>query len=86
MKTRLIKAAAFTGLAICSSIALAGGPNCDAHKGGHKDMSAQASKEFKENHSWLFPNEADQTNESAATKEEPAQETPHQRSTDLVEI
>lgn len=55
MKTSLL--AFVTGMAIVvfSSVAFAGGENCDwKNRGdGHKGMSAEAYKEFKKDHAWL---------------------------------
>ena len=53
MKTRLLAILAGTAIVAFSTVALAGGKDCDSKKGWHdKEMSAEMKEEFKKHHKW----------------------------------
>jgi hypothetical protein len=84
---KLIPLVAVSSIAIFSSMAFAGGANCDSMKGhGKKDMSAEAWKDFKQNHAWIFSEEGKDMEKSAAPSDETNKSTPENTSSDLVEI
>ena len=53
MNTKLIKIFAVLSTVLLSTGSFAG-EGCDMHDGIHKELSAEALKEFKENHIWLL--------------------------------
>lgn len=85
MRTKLILTAAFTSMAFFSSMAFAGGANCDAHK-GHKDMSAEAWQELKDSHPWMFSHGEKDMDKSSSQIEKPSEPAPQKNSSNLVEI
>lgn len=85
---KLIPLVAVSSIALFSSMAIAGGANCDSMKKGHgkQDMSAEAWKEFKQNHAWIFSEEGKDMEKSATPNDETIKSTPDTTSSDLVEI
>jgi hypothetical protein len=87
MKMSLVNVAVAASILILSSAAMAGGANCDSMKGhGGKDMSAEMIKQFKEDHTWLFADEAaseGKTSDHGSVVEEPVNS---QTKSELVEI
>ncbi|KPJ95007.1 MAG: hypothetical protein AMJ53_03855 [Gammaproteobacteria bacterium SG8_11] len=84
---KLIPLVAVSSLALFSSMAFAGGANCDSMKKGHgkKDMSAESWKEFKDSHAWIFSDDAKDLEKSAVPSDE-SMKAPVKTSSDLVEI
>ena len=81
MRTPLIKLFSMLIFIMFSTFAFAG-EGCDMHEGIHKDMSADALKEFKESHGWLFAEDAaaqdkkaDQNKNSQAPTQQPVKST-----------
>lgn len=58
MKMRVMQVALAVSVLAASSAVLAGGAACDSMK-GHKDMSPEAMKEFKEHHGWSMEGHGD---------------------------
>ena len=86
MNTALIKMFAVVSTILFSTLSFAG-ENCDMHEGIHKDMSAEALKEFKENHIWLLDEDSASLDKSKQNSEAPATQTPAKTVNDkLVEI
>ncbi|WP_455203082.1 hypothetical protein [Kaarinaea lacus] len=86
MKTKLISLAAVTSITLFSTMAIAGGKNCDSMKGAHKDMSADAIKEFKDSHSWMFSEKGDAKEKSSYHGDTIQKDAQPSSSDDLVEI
>lgn len=86
MKTKLISLAAVTSITLFSTMAIAGGKNCDSMKGAHKDMSADAIKEFKDSHSWMFSEKGDAKEKSSQHGDSLQKDAHPSSSDDLVEI
>jgi hypothetical protein len=84
---KLIPLVAVTAVALFSSMAIAGGPNCDSMKGhGNKDMSAESWQEFKDNHAWIFSEDSKDMEKSAVPSDDSMKAAPAKTSSDLVEI
>ncbi len=84
---KIIPLVAVTSIALFSSMAFAGGANCDSIKGhGKKDMSAEAWQEFKDNHAWIFSEDSKDMGKSSVPGEDSIKAAPEQTSSDLVEI
>jgi hypothetical protein len=84
---KLIPLVAVSSIALFSSVALAGGANCDSMKGhGKKDMSAEAWQDFKNNHAWIFSEDSKDMEKSAVPNDDSIKATPSKTSADLVEI
>lgn len=84
---KLIPLVAVTSMALFSSMAFAGGANCDSMKGhGQKDMSAENWQQFKENHAFMFSDDAKDMDKSAIPKDESIKAAPEESSSGLVEI
>ncbi|MGD8591411.1 MAG: hypothetical protein PVF82_01185 [Gammaproteobacteria bacterium] len=84
---KLIPLVAVTSIAVFSSMAFAGGANCDSMKGhGKKDMSAEAWQEFKDNHAWIFSEDSKDMEKSAVPSDDSMKAAPAKTSSDLVEI
>lgn len=88
MKAKIISLTALTSIALFSTAALADGAHCDSLKGhGQKDMSAEAWKEFKDNHAWIFSHGSEDMGKSATAPDNtPAEPAAEKTSSDLVEI
>lgn len=71
MKTRLLQIVAGLSMVLFSVAAFAGGAACDSKKGAHKDMSAEAMKEHKDSHAWLFSDDHHGKDEVKASPEKP---------------
>ena len=71
MKNQFILAFVTVVTLAFSSMAFAGGAGCDSKKGAHKDMSAEALKELKENHAWIKSPHDHVEGSSASATEEP---------------
>ena len=83
---KLIPLVAVASVALFSSMAFAGGANCDSKKGhGKKDMSAEGWKEFKDSHAWIF-SEGSKDMEKSAVPSDESVKVPAKTSSDLVEI
>ena len=86
MRTKLILIVALTSMALFSSMTFADGSHCDSIK-GHKDMSAEAWKEFKDNHAWMYSHGEHDADKSASQIDKPIEQAPQQKSTsNLIEI
>jgi hypothetical protein len=85
---KLIPLVAVSSIALFSSMAFAGGANCDSMKGhGKKDMSAEGWHDFKQNHAWMFSEDGkDMEKKSAVPNDETNKSTPETPASDLVEI
>ena len=86
MNTALIKMFAVVSTILFSTLSFAG-ENCDMHEGIHKDMSAEALKEFKENHIWLLDEDTANLDKSGRSNDLPDPHKPAKAVNDkLVEI
>lgn len=67
MKKQLIRLLSIASITMISTLSFAGsgGESCDAHKGEHKGLSAEAFKDFNKNHSWLKNHGHDEMDKSA---------------------
>jgi hypothetical protein len=90
MKIRFIQLVTLVFIAILSAGAFAGGAGCDSMKGhGKHEMSAEAMKEFKDNHSWMFSEKSahDTTGHGADKKsDQPANSSSSDDGDGMVEI
>jgi len=60
MKTRLVQLAILMSVAMLPFTVFAGGAGCSSKEGhGKHEMSAEAMQEFKQNHAWIFSDDAD---------------------------
>jgi hypothetical protein len=71
MKTRLLQIVAGFSMVLFSVAVFAGGTACDSKKGAHKVMSAEAMKEHKDSHAWLFSEDHHGKGEVKASPEKP---------------
>lgn len=69
MKTRLLQIVTGLSMVLFSVTVFAGGAACDSKKGAHKDMSAEAMKEHKDSHAWLFSDDQHGKDEVKASPE-----------------
>lgn len=90
MKIRFIQLVTLVFIATLSAGAFAGGAGCDSMKGhGKHEMSAEAMKEFKDNHSWMFSEKSvhDDTSHGTDHKSgQPEKSSTHDNSDGMVEI
>ena len=54
MKKMSLLTVAVSALFLASPMAMAGGAGCDKSKGHAKELSAEAMKEHRDNHAWMF--------------------------------
>jgi hypothetical protein len=76
MKIKLLQVVIGVAIALFSVAALAGGAACDSMKGGHKDMTAEAMKEFKDSHGWMLKDGHDANHGKDAVKAAPEEGVP----------
>lgn len=69
MKKGLLQIVVATSMVLFAVGAFAGGAGCDSKKGAHKDMSAEAMKEHKDSHAWLFSDDHHKKGDVKASEE-----------------
>ena len=89
MKAKIMSFVAVTSIILFSPLTMAEGSHCDSMKGhGTHDMSAEAWQQFKNNHAWMFSEDAKAADKSATpdTNNTPAKEQPAKPSADSMAI
>ncbi|MGD8567779.1 MAG: hypothetical protein PVJ39_06805 [Gammaproteobacteria bacterium] len=90
MKIRFTQLVTAVFIAMLSAAAFAGGAGCDSMKGhGKHEMSAEAMKEFKDAHSWMFSGKSahDAAKHGADSKsDQPANSSSSDDNDSMVEI
>lgn len=71
MKKILLTILVSASMVLFATTAFAGGASCDSKKGAHKDMSAEAMKEHKDSHAWMFSGDHHKKGEAKASEAKP---------------